>query len=74
MRVCGLAKIITGFTEEDIVVEESRKRKPTDIDLKSTIKFLKDFGIHMKIEQIPDFATMSELLRWRLEIVKKKLK
>lgn len=51
-------------------IEESVKRKPCHSDLKETIRLLKDFGIKMTIEQIPDCRSVCELQRWRVGIIK----
>ena len=51
--------------------EDERKRKPTRNELRDTIKYLKDFNLHKLL--IPDFNTVSEMLRWRKDMVCKLL-
>jgi len=51
-------------------IENSLKATPTKSDLKGTVRLLRDFKIKIKIEDIPNFATVSELHRWRLNIIK----
>lgn len=50
-------------------IEDSVKAKPTIKDLKETIRLLEDFGIEMKIEEIPEFRNVAALSRWRVAII-----
>lgn len=51
-------------------IENQLKAAPKKSDLKETVRLLRDFKIKMKIEEIPNFATVSQLHRWRLNIIK----
>ena len=54
-------------------IEDSIKVKPTEKDMKETIRLLKDFGIKMKIENIPDFCNVAALHRWRVAIINSRI-
>lgn len=47
--------------------EKVRKEKPTNADLKETVKILDDFGIHISVSDIPNFSSAYELEKWRVE-------
>lgn len=47
-------------------IENSIKKAPSVSDLKETVHMLRDFGIKIEEEDIPEFATVAELHRWRL--------
>ena len=50
-------------------IEDSIKAKPTEKDLKETIRLFKDFGIKMNIEEIPEFCNVAALYRWRVAVI-----
>ncbi len=50
--------------------EDSRKQKPTQRDIQRVIRFLKQFCIHIKPSQIPEFETKGDLERWKKKIIK----
>lgn len=46
-------------------IERERKEKPTLKDYRKTIQVLKDFNIHVKLADIPEFRTKADLERWQ---------
>lgn len=50
--------------------ENSRKQKPTQRDIQRVIRFLKQFCIHIKPNQIPEFESRGDLERWKKKIIK----
>lgn len=47
-------------------IENSVRRKPTDKDLKESVKLLKEFGIKIDVSEIPDLRSVCELEKWRV--------
>ncbi len=47
--------------------ENARKEKPTNADLKETVKIFDDFGIEMQVSDIPDLPSAYELEKWRVK-------
>lgn len=54
-----------------IETENIRKSAPSKEDYKETIEMFEDFGIKCCV--IPDFCTLTELLKWRKERIKQML-
>lgn len=50
--------------------ENSRKQKPTQRDIQRVIRFLKQFCIRIKPNQIPKLETKGDLERWKKKIIK----
>lgn len=54
-------------------IEKNVKKKPTNLDLNNAIKVLKQFGIKMKISDIPDLPNVAALHRWKQGVIKENL-
>jgi len=55
-------------------IEDSVRKKPTQYDLKETVKILRDFDIKIAITDIPtNLKSICELERWRRSLIKKLL-
>ena len=69
----GQAIISGDDTDFDLVQARinSRKKPPTEDQLKITKQFLKAFGI--KIHTLPEFNTVAEMESWRKQQVKDRL-
>jgi len=49
-------------------IENNYKRKPSTRDISETVVFLKDFGIRIPANKIPDFKSMFDLCQWRKRV------
>ena len=47
--------------------EKARKEKPTEADLKETVKLFDDFGMNVNMSEIPSFSSAYELEKWRVK-------
>ena len=50
--------------------EMYRKAKPTLEDISETYQMLRDFGIHIKKNEIPKKNTVGDLYRWRYQMIR----
>ena len=54
-------------------IEEQVKKKPTDKDYRKVVKLLKQFGVNIDAESIPECRSVGELERWQRATIKKAL-
>lgn len=48
-------------------IENQVKKKPTENDIKETIRLFKDFGFKIDKSEIPDCRSVCELSKWRIK-------
>jgi hypothetical protein len=51
-------------------IEQARKLPPTQKQIKSVLRFLKQFCIQIKPNKVPKFNTVAELELWKKKMIK----
>ena len=64
---------ILGKSKHIQYMENARKRKPDKKDYKELQSILRDFGIHISLDDLPEFNSISELEFWKKSKIKEKL-
>lgn len=53
--------------------EKARKNPPSKTEVKQLLHFLRDFGIYISIEYVPEFRNMQEMELWKKKTILNKL-
>ena len=53
--------------------EKVRKNQPSKTEVKQLLHFLRDFGIYISIEYVPEFRNVQEMELWKKKTIKERL-
>ena len=53
--------------------EKARQQPPTQVEVKRVVRFLRDFGISVAKNEIPQFDNIQELELWKKKLIAERL-